>query len=133
MEDRQIEMLLEQAEVQRRLGNHRGATDLLQRALTIDGAKRHVVMTVPRDGDFFVLDATKGTLISVKALDGRLPQQAGSGPERPKSGHNWWPMSYNPITKLVYVPGHKGILLNERADELAREAVVTRSSRAVRL
>jgi ribonuclease HI len=34
--------------------------------------------------------------------------------------------------KLVYVPGHKGVLLNERADELAREAVTTRSSRAVR-
>jgi Flp pilus assembly protein TadD len=36
MEDRQIDVLLEQAEVQRRLGNHRGATELVQRALTID-------------------------------------------------------------------------------------------------
>jgi ribonuclease HI len=35
--------------------------------------------------------------------------------------------------KLVYVPGHKGVLLNERADELAREAVSTRSTRPVRL
>jgi ribonuclease HI len=35
--------------------------------------------------------------------------------------------------KLVYVPGHSGVPLNERADELAREAVSTRSSRAVRL
>ncbi|HEY5243388.1 MAG TPA: ribonuclease H [Polyangiaceae bacterium] len=34
--------------------------------------------------------------------------------------------------KLVYVPGHQGVVLNERADELAREAVTTRSSRAVR-
>ena len=30
---------------------------------------------------------------------------------------------------LVYVPGHRGIVLNERADELAREAVETRASR----
>ncbi|HEY1696359.1 MAG TPA: ribonuclease H [Polyangiaceae bacterium] len=35
--------------------------------------------------------------------------------------------------RLVYVPGHQGVPLNERADELAREAVSTRSSRAVRL
>lgn len=34
--DRQIRVLLEEAEVQRRLGNHRGATELAQRALTID-------------------------------------------------------------------------------------------------
>jgi ribonuclease HI len=30
--------------------------------------------------------------------------------------------------KLVYVPGHSGVPLNERADELAREAVQRRSS-----
>lgn len=32
-------------------------------------------------------------------------------------------------TRLVYVPGHAGVVLNERADELAREAVTTRSTR----
>jgi Tfp pilus assembly protein PilF len=36
MEERQIGALLEQAEAQRRLGNHRGAISLLQKALTID-------------------------------------------------------------------------------------------------
>jgi ribonuclease HI len=35
--------------------------------------------------------------------------------------------------RLVYVPGHQGVALNERADELARETVTTRSSRPVRL
>jgi ribonuclease HI len=32
--------------------------------------------------------------------------------------------------RFVYVPGHAGVPLNERADELAREAIRTRSSRA---
>jgi ribonuclease HI len=34
-----------------------------------------------------------------------------------------------PATRLVYVPGHSGVPLNERADELAREAVRSRATR----
>ena len=33
--------------------------------------------------------------------------------------------------RLVYVPGHSGVPLNERADELAREAIARRRSEAV--
>ena len=33
--------------------------------------------------------------------------------------------------RLVYVPGHAGVPLNERADELAREAIRTRTTKAV--
>lgn len=35
--------------------------------------------------------------------------------------------------RFVYVPGHAGVPLNERADELAREAIRTRGSRPVKL
>ncbi len=38
-------------------------------------------------------------------------------------------LTKRPNWRLVYVPGHSGVPLNERADELAREAVRTRTSR----
>jgi ribonuclease HI len=38
-------------------------------------------------------------------------------------------LATRPTWRIVYVPGHAGVPLNERADELAREAVRLRSSR----
>jgi ribonuclease HI len=38
-------------------------------------------------------------------------------------------LSERPATRLAYVPGHAGVLLNERADALAREAVTARKTR----
>jgi ribonuclease HI len=35
--------------------------------------------------------------------------------------------------QLVYVPGHQGVPLNERADALAREAIATRSTRVAQV
>jgi ribonuclease HI len=42
-------------------------------------------------------------------------------------------LAKRPATRLVHVRGHSGIELNERADELAREAVRTRKSRQERV
>jgi quinohemoprotein ethanol dehydrogenase len=88
--------------------------------LVIRGQKRHVAMTVPRRGSFYVLDAKTGKLLSQKPLvehsaaDSAEPAGASapaSGYEQSVEGcadcpgvHNWWPMSFSPITELVYVP-----------------------------
>jgi quinohemoprotein ethanol dehydrogenase len=85
--------------------------------LVIDGEKRHVAMTAPKNGFFYVLDAQSGKLISAKPLvklawassydlaTGRareVPASEGGGKQW--TVHNWWPMSYSSLTGLVYVP-----------------------------
>lgn len=74
--------------------------------LQIDGRRHYVAMTVPKNGTFYVLDAHTGKLISATPLDPRMvpvPAAWGGG-MRPAAFHNWWPMSYSPITGLVYIP-----------------------------
>jgi quinohemoprotein ethanol dehydrogenase len=85
--------------------------------LTIDGEQRHVAMTAPKNGFLYVLDAKTGKLVSARPLvktvwasavdlnTGRaveIPKSAGGG--RQWTVHNWWPMSYNAQTGLVYIP-----------------------------
>jgi PQQ-dependent dehydrogenase (methanol/ethanol family) len=83
--------------------------------LVIDGQPRHVAMTVPKSGIFYVIDATTGALISARPIvdvpwgrfvDAHTGRVIGTPPP---SGHqwtvhNWWHMSYSPRTGLVYVP-----------------------------
>jgi quinohemoprotein ethanol dehydrogenase len=85
--------------------------------LPINGEKRHVAMTVPKHGFYYELDAWTGKLLSAKPIvkvswatsvdlaTGKaveVPASAGGGKQW--TVHNWWPMSYNPGTGLVYIP-----------------------------
>ncbi len=85
--------------------------------LVINGEKRHVAMTAPKNGFFYVLDAKTGKLLSANPLvkttwATSFDMQSGHAVEVPASAgggrqwtvHNWWPMSYNPRTGLVYIP-----------------------------
>jgi quinohemoprotein ethanol dehydrogenase len=92
--------------------------------LTIDGRARKVVMQAPKNGFFYVLDRITGEFISAKnyvnvtcttGLDPktgrpemipearylREPAMVAPGPV---GAHNWYPMSYSPLTGLVYLP-----------------------------
>jgi len=102
---------------------------ILMADLPINGEKRHVAMTAPKNGFFYVLDAKTGKLLSAKPLvktvwASAVDLQTGRAVEIPKSTgggrqwtvHNWWPMSYNAQTGLVYIP-----TTDRRAD--ARAAV----------
>jgi alcohol dehydrogenase (cytochrome c)/quinohemoprotein ethanol dehydrogenase len=94
--------------------------------VTIDGRKRHVAMQANKNGLFYVLDVRTGKLLSgtpyVADVNWTLGLDPKSGKPRvnpaalytedkgfvnspPYTGaHNWHPMSYSPLTGLVYIP-----------------------------
>lgn len=92
--------------------------------LDIGGKTRHVLMQAPKNGFFYVLDRATGQLLSANAYTkvtwadhvdlstGRpvLTDKADYSKE-PKEiwpsqagGHNWMPMSYSKVAKLVFIP-----------------------------
>jgi quinohemoprotein ethanol dehydrogenase len=88
--------------------------------LVLNGQKRHVAITAPRNGFIYVLDAATGRLLEAKPygtvqwatsinLQTGRPVEAASGGSmetRGGAGKTWWPMSYDPVTGLVYIPAY---------------------------
>jgi PQQ-dependent dehydrogenase (methanol/ethanol family) len=94
--------------------------------LTIDGRPRKVVMQANKNGFFYVLDRATGQLVSadpfarvtwasgINLKTGRpiVNSAAYYGTEGvalspgPGGAHNWAPMSFNPVTGLVYIPAN---------------------------
>lgn len=89
-----------------------------------EGKTRKVLMQAPKNGFFYLIDRSDGTLLSannyiditwathVDMATGRPVEVEGAryteGPftvfPSYLGGHNWHPMSYNPDTGLVYIP-----------------------------
>jgi len=99
--------------------------DIILADLVIDGRARRVLLQAPKNGFFYVLDRTNGTLISAQAytfvnwadgVDSRtgrpietaLSRYQGADPAPivpgPLGAHSWQPMSYSPVTRLAYIP-----------------------------
>jgi quinohemoprotein ethanol dehydrogenase len=92
--------------------------------LPIGGRPRKVILHAPKNGFFYVIDSTNGTLISAEPFtettwarridlgSGRPVEVEGARYERapatvaptPLGGHNWHSMSFNPKTGLAYYP-----------------------------
>jgi PQQ-dependent dehydrogenase (methanol/ethanol family) len=94
--------------------------------LVLDGRPRQVLMQVPKNGFFYVLDRATGEFLSgtpivkvswATGLDARgRPQESPAASYGTRGawvwpgvfgGHNWHPMSFSPRTGLVYVPVHE--------------------------
>lgn len=92
--------------------------------IEFEGKLRKVLMQAPKNGFFYLIDRTDGSLLSannyvditwathVDMATGRPVEVEGAryidGPftvfPSYLGGHNWHPMSYNPNTGLVYIP-----------------------------
>lgn len=107
--------------------NYDATMHIMIAELPIHGAQRRVVMQAPKNGFFYVIDAKSGELISARNI---VPVNWASGID-PKTGrpqilegarwyehldrptliapsplgaHSWQPMSFSPLTGLVYIP-----------------------------
>jgi quinohemoprotein ethanol dehydrogenase len=98
--------------------------DIVLADLEIEGRERQVLLHAPKNGFFYVIDRTDGSLISAEKFvevnwashidmeTGRPVEIEGARYEDgrqmvtpgPIGGHNWHPMSFNPQTGLAYYP-----------------------------
>ncbi len=91
---------------------HSENNQIMMADLMINGEKRHVALTAPKNGFFYILDAKTGKLLSAKPLVKTtwasaydlqsakpvlIPASQGGG--RQWTVHNWWPMSYSSLTE----------------------------------
>lgn len=94
--------------------------------LSVGGSQRRVIMQAPKNGFFYVLDRVTGELLSAdpyavtnwaKSVDLKTGRPVVDSAARysesgkpfvampgPGGGHSWQPMSFNPVTQLIYLP-----------------------------
>jgi quinohemoprotein ethanol dehydrogenase len=101
------------------------AEQLILADVSIEGQPRKVLLQAPKNGFFYVIDRANGMLISAKPftyiswaagvdmktgrpIETALARYPGSDPAPvvpgPLGAHSWQPMSYSPLTGLVYIP-----------------------------
>jgi PQQ-dependent dehydrogenase (methanol/ethanol family) len=109
---------------------------LMLAELEIDGRERRVIMQAPKNGFFYVIDRETGEFLSAEPF-GNITWATGmtqegrpiENPEArlldggvhvapgPNGSHNWHPMSYNPVTGLVYFSVYEHSMLHAVDDE----------------
>jgi quinohemoprotein ethanol dehydrogenase len=98
--------------------------------LSVEGKKRKVLLTAPKNGFFYVIDRQTGQLISAEPFAkvnwaSKIDLKTGRPIENPQArypdgstflmwpsdrgAHNWSPMAFSPQTQIAYIP------VNEKA------------------
>jgi quinohemoprotein ethanol dehydrogenase len=116
--------------------------------LKIDGSDRKVILHAPKDGFFYVLDRTSGKLLSAKNYvpnmwASHIDLETGKPAIYPEAyvaekpylmtpsyggGHNWNPMSFSPLTGLVYIPTMEQWMVESRLPDGEFKFVLGRST-----
>jgi quinohemoprotein ethanol dehydrogenase len=109
---------------------------IVQTELTIDGRERKVILHAPKNGFFYVLDRATGEFLSannfvpvswatgfepgtgrpIENPDARFGLEPSLVMPGPGGGHNWFPMAFNPETKLAYFPVYAHSYIYARAE-----------------
>lgn len=104
--------------------DYTAAQHMILADLRIGGELKKVLMQAPKNGFFYVLDRVTGKLLSAEKFapmnwathvdpqtgrpvenpDADWTKQAALVFPSPFGAHNWQPMSFNPLTGLVYIP-----------------------------
>jgi PQQ-dependent dehydrogenase (methanol/ethanol family) len=107
--------------------DYEGAMHIVVADLPVNGRNQRVIMTAPKNGFFYVLNARTGHFVSAKNFvpvtwASRIDPKTGEPTEIAAAryyeqpgkavtvapsiwgAHNWHPMSFNPVLQLVYVP-----------------------------
>ncbi|MBA4355451.1 MAG: PQQ-dependent dehydrogenase, methanol/ethanol family, partial [Novosphingobium sp.] len=105
--------------------DYNASMDMALADLDVDGVRRHVLMTAPKNGFFYVIDRTNGKLISAKPFvkvtwaegidiatgrpievpDARYPDgKTFTMWPGPVGAHTWLPMAYSPVQRLAFIP-----------------------------
>jgi quinohemoprotein ethanol dehydrogenase len=110
--------------------------------LSVGGRVRKVLLQAPKNGFFYVIDRTDGSLISAKPytyinwatgvdtgsgrpIETAIARYPGHNPAPvvpgPLGAHSWQPMSYSPLTGLVYIPVNDAGFLYKSPDQFEQK------------
>ncbi|MBK5263830.1 MAG: PQQ-dependent dehydrogenase, methanol/ethanol family [Alphaproteobacteria bacterium] len=122
--------------------DYNAAMDMHLANLSIDGQKRKVLMTAPKNGFFYTLDRVSGKLLSAEKIAkvtwaSKIDLATGRPVENPAArfpkgssfevwpgatgAHSWMPSAFSPKTGLAYIPKiEAGAVYTDRGIDLAK-------------
>ena len=124
--------------------------DMMLAEMDVDGTRRKVLMQAPKNGFFYVIDRSDGTLLRANPFvtvtwASHVDMETGRPVENPEldyidepkwilpgpyGGHNWQAMSYDPGSGIVYLPAQEIALVYAVSQEYKETGFLKRNPSA---